>query len=61
MTLIEYLTAKRMEKARELLLEPGHSSAQVAAAVGYRDPNYFRYVFKKETGCTPREYRSRRK
>ena len=61
MTLIEYLTAKRMERARELLLEPGQSSAQVAAAVGYRDPNYFRYVFKKVTGCTPREYRSRQK
>lgn len=57
MTFIEYLTARRMEKAKELLGASGQSSAQVAAAVGYRDPNYFRYVFKKTEGCTPREYR----
>ena len=59
MTYVEYVTNRRMERARQLLRETGMHTAEVAALTGYRDPNYFRSVFKKMTGCTPKEYRSR--
>ena len=49
----EYLTGIRIEKAKELLSEPGSSVKVVSAACGYPDPNYFARLFKKETGYTP--------
>ncbi len=57
-TFVEYLTAKRMEKARELLRTSGLRSGEVAVAVGYKDPHYFSFLFKKTQGCTPRDYRA---
>ncbi len=56
-TFTEYVTSKRMEKARELLRTTDKRSGEVAAAVGYRDPHYFSFLFKKTQGCTPRDYR----
>lgn len=57
-TFTEYVTGRRMELARELLRTTDKRSGEVAAAVGYRDPHYFSFLFKKTQGCTPREYRS---
>ena len=57
-TFVEYLTAKRMEKARELLRSSDLRSGEIAAAVGYKDSHYFSFLFKKTQGCTPRDYRS---
>jgi len=56
-TFTEYVTGKRMEKARELLRSTDKRSGEVAVAVGYRDPHYFSFLFKKTQGCTPRDYR----
>ena len=56
-TFVEYLTAKRMEKARELLRTSELRSGEIAAAVGYKDSHYFSFLFKKTQGCTPRDYR----
>lgn len=58
MTFVEYVTQKRMEKAKELLRTTGMHTAEIATATGYKDPHYFSFVFKKTTGKTPREYRS---
>lgn len=58
MTFVEYLTAKRMERARELLRTSDLRSGEVAMAVGYKDPHYFSFLFKKTHGCTPSEYRA---
>ncbi len=58
MTFVEYVTQKRMEKARELLQKTKLHTAEIAAEVGYRDPHYFSFVFKKTEGKSPREYRS---
>ncbi|MCD7957819.1 MAG: response regulator [Lachnospiraceae bacterium] len=58
-TFVEYLTQKRMEYAKELLRGPGLRSAEVAARVGYKDPHYFSFVFRKTQGCTPRDYRAK--
>lgn len=60
LTFVEYVTAKRMEKAKELLRQGDRRSGEVAAEVGYRDPHYFSFLFKKTQGCTPRDYRAGR-
>lgn len=59
-TFTEYVTGKRMERAKELLRTTDKRSGEVAAAVGYRDPHYFSFLFKKTQGCTPRDYRGKR-
>ena len=57
-TFVEYLTEKRMERAKELLRYSGKRSSEVAYEVGYRDPRYFSFLFKKMQGCTPSSYRA---
>ena len=56
-TFVEYLTKKRMDRAKELLRQGDKRSAEIAAEVGYKDPHYFSFVFRKTQGCTPRDYR----
>ncbi len=58
MTFTEYVTQKRMEKAKQLLRQTERQSGDIATEVGFKDPHYFSFVFKKTQGCTPREYRS---
>ena len=55
---VEYLTQKRMDKAKHLLRNTGKRSGEIAYEVGYKDPRYFSFVFKKTQGCTPRNYRA---
>ncbi len=57
-TFVEYVTNKRMAKAKELLRNTDKRSGEVAQEVGYKDPHYFSFLFKKTQGCTPRDYRS---
>ena len=52
-----YLNEYRVNKARQLVLDPRLSLKDVGAAVGYSDANYFTRVFKRLTGQTPSEYR----
>jgi two-component system response regulator YesN len=54
---IECLTDVRMKKARELLRCTGIRTSEIAYSVGYRDPHYFSYIFKKINGTTPRDFR----
>lgn len=58
MTFTEYVTKKRMDKAKQLLRQTERPSGDIATEVGFKDPHYFSFVFKKTQGCTPREYRS---
>ena len=58
-TFVEYITCKRVDRAKKLLRETDKSSGEIAQEVGYKDPHYFSYVFKKKSGCSPREYRSK--
>lgn len=57
-TFVEYLTETRMKNARELLRCTGKSSSEIARAVGYNDPHYFSFLFKKVNGLSPRDYRN---
>lgn len=56
-TFIKYLTDYRMQKAKELLRCTGKRSSEVSLEVGYKDPHYFSYLFKKTQGMTPTQYR----
>ena len=57
-TFTEYLTGLRLEKAKELLKNTDKRSSQIALEIGYNDSHYFSYLFKKNVGMTPGEYRS---
>jgi YesN/AraC family two-component response regulator len=56
-TIIDYLTQTRIDKAKMLLQEGTHSIKQISAMVGYSDPNYFTWTFKKIVGIAPVKYR----
>lgn len=56
-TFIKYLTDYRMNKAKELLRCSGKKSSVIAQEVGYKDPHYFSYLFKKTQNMTPTQYR----
>lgn len=55
----EYLQALRIGAARELLERGGASIQEICSRVGYEDHAFFRRVFKRHTGVSPAEYRSR--
>lgn len=52
-TFVELLTEKRIETAREMLLETTMKIGEIAEKCGYNDQHYFSYCFKKETGISP--------
>ncbi|MBR4706808.1 MAG: helix-turn-helix transcriptional regulator, partial [Pseudobutyrivibrio sp.] len=58
-TLVEYITLKRMEQARKLLFTTNEKASAITEQVGYKDPHYFSYIFKKTYGLTPKEYRAK--
>lgn len=55
---INYLTDYRMEKALRLLVEEEEKTYIIAESVGYSDPNYFSYAFKKKFGMSPSKYKT---
>ena len=57
-TFIEYLTNVRIEKARQLIKNTDMKGYDIAYECGFSDPHYFSYIFKKNTGLTPREYKA---
>ena len=56
---IKYLTDYRMDMAKELLSRTSKKSNEIGIMVGYKDPHYFSYLFKKTQGITPTQYRNR--
>ena len=55
---VGYLTEYRLEQASRLLIETNEKSYIIAKKVGYTDPNYFSYVFKRRFGVSPSRYRT---
>ena len=55
---VSYVTDYRMEQAARLLIETNEKSYVIAQKVGYTDPNYFSYVFKRKFGVSPSKYRA---
>ncbi len=57
-TFTDYLVYLRINKAKELLRGTMTKGLQIAKEVGYNDAHYFSYIFKKNTGFTPSDYRA---
>ena len=57
-TFINYLTDIRMDRAVHMLLDENEKTYVIAEAVGYSDPNYFSYAFKKKFGVSPSKYKA---
>lgn len=46
-----------MQQAMDLLVNKDEKTYIIADKVGYTDPNYFSYVFKKQFGMSPSKYK----
>lgn len=58
LSFVAYLTKIRLEHAVELLRTTEDKTYVIAEQVGYTEPNYFSYVFKKQYGISPSRYRA---
>jgi AraC-like DNA-binding protein len=56
-TVHAYLTDKRLEHARSLLLDTDRTAAEVAFALGYSSPQHFSQAFKQHFGIAPKSMR----
>lgn len=56
-TFIRYLTLVRIDHAKGLLRSTELKSYEIAEAVGFSEPNYFSFCFKRLTGISPSQYR----
>lgn len=61
MSILEYITGKRMEEAQKLLKETDLNVETIAKLCGYRTFHYFGKKFKECTGYTPTAYREAQK
>lgn len=58
LTFTNYLTQIRMEAAKELLRTTNLKTFEIADKIGYTEPNYFSYCFKKSFNISPSEFRN---
>ena len=56
-SILQYITMLRIDKAKELLLSSDHSVRQIAELLYFNDSARFCKTFKKYTGMTPTQYR----
>ncbi|WP_426448860.1 AraC family transcriptional regulator [Paenibacillus sp. S-38] len=56
-SIVEYLTALRIEKAKMLLAKTDIPVIEIPGYIGMNSRQYFSAVFKKQTGLTPLQYR----
>ena len=58
---MEYLIQFRLEEASRQLLSTDKSVTQIAIETGFDSPSHLGRFFLKEFGCTPRQYRGRKR
>ncbi len=58
MSFTSYVAQVRMEIAATMLRETDEKTYLIAERIGFEDPNYFSYVFKKHHGVTPSKFRN---
>ena len=55
----DFLRQVRMQRAEQLVAKSRMTISEIAYAVGFTDPKYFAKCFKKQTGMTPTEFRTK--
>lgn len=55
----EYIQLKMITIAKEWILDPEKNIKQIAESLGFRHPQHFVRFFKRQEGCTPKEFRNR--
>lgn len=58
---INYLLNKRIQEAEHLLATTDFSLSLISYTTGFSSSSYFAQIFKKQRGCTPREFRKKSK
>ncbi|KRG11883.1 helix-turn-helix domain-containing protein [Lederbergia galactosidilytica] len=61
MTAMEYINTIRINKSCILLQKTDRKLLDIALDVGFQNQSYFIRLFKKQKGCTPREYKAKMK
>ena len=59
-TASEYIQNKLIERAKESLLSTDKTTSEIAYGLGFQYPQHLSRMFKRVTGCTPNEFRSRK-
>jgi two-component system response regulator YesN len=57
-TLIDYVTSVRIERAKQLLLATEQNCTEICFQVGYNNQSYFTRTFKELVGMTPLQFRA---
>ena len=57
MSILEYLTRLRVEKAKEMLNASNYTLTEIAQQCCFFDQSYFSKVFRKYSGYTPKQWR----
>ena len=55
-TINEYVQSYRLQKAAEMLITTDLAVDLVADRIGISSKSYFYHLFRKQFGCTPREF-----
>ncbi|MDQ0192918.1 response regulator transcription factor [Paenibacillus wynnii] len=58
MTFVSYLLQIRLEAAKDLLRSTELKAFEIAEKIGFADPNYFSFCFRKKYGQSPKEYKN---
>lgn len=58
---LQYHLLLKIEKAKELLLNPAKSQKEIAYELGFESDYYFNRLFKKKTGLAPGQFRKNHK
>ncbi|WMT40892.1 AraC family transcriptional regulator [Paenibacillus sp. D2_2] len=59
MTLMNYVQKQRIEEAKKLLSMTNDTTSSIGGRLNFYDQPHFTKVFKKFTGMTPKQYRSK--